>query len=94
MDDTMTVSSKNEVAVPADIHAIQHLPVALIADALYPTIWIQIQQLRITSAFNVKALHMQACITCTDRAVILTISAKTKLLFPRKTWFVSACFQV
>lgn len=60
MDHAMTVACQNEVAVPADIHAIQHLPVALIADSFYPAIWIQIQQLRITAAFNVKALRMQA----------------------------------
>lgn len=60
MDHAMAVACQDEVAVPADIHAIQHLPVALIADSFYPAIWIQIQQLRITAAFNVKALRMQA----------------------------------
>ena len=64
MYNTMTVADYDHIMVPADVHAIQHAPVTLVADTLDPPLWIQVQQLCITACLNVKALHGHRSKSC------------------------------
>ena len=55
------VACQDDVAVPADIHAIHHAPVPLIADPFNPSLRVQVEQLDLRSSLNVKTLQVHCC---------------------------------
>ena len=55
------VACQDHVALPADIHAIHHPPIPLIADPFNPSLRVQVEQLHLRSGLNVKALQVHCC---------------------------------